>query len=76
MNTNKMIQRIFIGLVSFFILALIGLNIYEYMKVVRPSKTINSEALINYNTEFGSAQAKENSTAAIASEAKTELSKK
>jgi hypothetical protein len=55
-----MIQRIFIGLVSFFILALIGLNIYEYMKVVRPSKTINSEISMSYDTEFGSAQAIEN----------------
>jgi|WetSurMetagenome_2_1015567.scaffolds.fasta_scaffold61224_1 hypothetical protein len=55
-----MIQRIFIGLVSFFILALIGLNIYEYRKVVRPSKTINSEISISYNTESGSSQTIEN----------------
>jgi hypothetical protein len=71
-----MIQRIVIGLVSLFIIALIGLNIYEYLKVIRPSKTINSEASISYSTEFGSAQAKENSTAAIAAEAKNELSNK
>jgi len=60
MKNNKMIQRIFIGLVSFFILALIGLNIYEYRKVVRPSKTINSEISISYNTESGSSQTIEN----------------
>jgi hypothetical protein len=46
---KRKIQRIAIGMVIFFILALIGLNIYEYRKVVRASETTDSEASIRYN---------------------------
>lgn len=70
MKKKKMVQRIVIGLVSFFILALIGLNIYEYRKVISASQIIDSESSISYNTKFGSAQAKENSTAADAIQTK------
>jgi hypothetical protein len=75
MKKKKVVQRIIIGLVSFFILALIGLNIYEYRKVICPSRTINSEASISYNIEFGSAQAKEKSTAAPVIQVKKDLGK-
>jgi hypothetical protein len=72
---NKMIKRIAIGLISLIIIALIGLNIYEYMKVIHPSKTINPSESINFKTEFGSAQAKKNSNTATAANANNDLSR-